>query len=121
MVTLFEQSERSPQVTYDGSELVIKGRSFMDDAVDFYRNLIANVSGLDFSSLEVVVNLDYFNTSSSKCLLELFRSFEKMVRAGRSVKIFWYYAESCPDLEEAGEDYRDLLSDVPFELVGVEG
>ena len=119
--TLFEQTERSPLVTFDGDELLIKGRSFMDDAAEFYRNLIASIANLGADSLAISVALDYFNTSSSKCLLELFRAFEKMNKAGKNYRITWFYEENCPDIEEAGEDYRDLMTDLlPFEIVCLE-
>lgn len=120
MITLFEKTDRSPLVTFDNGELVIEGRSYMDDAAEFYRNLIANVSGLSFARLSVVVFLEYFNTSSSKCLLELFRYFEKMSKGGRPVKIVWKFAEGNQDLEEAGEDYRDLITGIPFETLSVD-
>lgn len=121
MDILFEQTERTPLVTFDGQTLTIQGRSYMDDASEFYRNVIANVTNLGIDDFCVSVQLDYFNTSSSKCLLELFRAFEKMNRAGKHVRIEWCYPESCPDIEEAGEDYRDLMADViPFEIVALD-
>ena len=114
------QTERSPLVTYDGRELTIKGRSFMDNAIEFYRNLIARVNSLGFTKIEVVVILDYFNTSSSKCLLEFFRALERMAAEGKQISVFWYFFPGNSDLEEAGEDYRDLIEGIPFELVELE-
>lgn len=119
METLCEQTDRSPLVVVEGGELTISGRSFMDNAVEFYRNLIARIGGMKFEKMDVVVRLDYFNTSSSKCLLELFRTFEKINHEGRLMRVFWYHTPDCPDLEEAGEDYRDLVTGVPFELVEI--
>lgn len=121
MEIICEKTDRSPLVSLDGDQLQFSGRSYMDNAVEFYRNLIAKISSLTFPKLDVEVRLEYFNTSSSKCLLELFRSFEKMAKAGCQVSIYWYYMPDCPDLEEAGEDYRDLITAVPFELIEVEG
>ncbi len=121
MEIICEQTDRTPLVTLDGDQLQLSGRSYMDNAVEFYRNLIARIGSLTLSKLDVDVRLEYFNTSSSKCLLELFRSFEKMGKSGCQVKIYWYYMPDCPDLEEAGEDYRDLISAIPFDLIEVEG
>lgn len=119
--TIFEQTERSPLVTFDGGELVIKGRSFMDNAADFYRNLVAHIANLGADGFAVSVCLDYFNTSSSKCLLELFRAFEKMNKEGKNYSVKWYFDENCPDIEEAGEDYKDLMTEVlPFDIVCIE-
>lgn len=117
MKVLSEKTEKKPSVTFDGVELVIAGRSFMENAAEFYKNLIATVKSLQFEKLNVVVNLSYFNTSSSKCLLELFRALEKMNSKQRPIAIFWYYEAESLDNAEAGEDYRDLVSDIPFDLV----
>ena len=120
METLAPQTERSPLVTFDGKELVIKGRSFMDNAVEYYKNLIARIKDLPYERLDVVVNLNYFNTSSSKCLLELFRTLERMNGDGDKISVFWYYEKGVSDLEEAGEDYRDLIETMQFEIVEYE-
>lgn len=120
MEIICENTDRSPLITIEGDELTLRGRSYMDNAVEFYRNLIARVGGMKFEKLDVVVDLEYFNTSSSKCLLELFHSFEKIAHDGRPVRVFWYHSPDCPDLEEAGEDYRDLVTTIPFELVEVQ-
>lgn len=117
MEVICEQTDRSPLVTIEGDELTISGRSYMDNAVEFYRNLIARIEGLKFTKLDVVIKFEYFNTSSSKCLLELFHSFEKISKDGRPMRVFWYHSPETPDLEEAGEDYRDLIRAIPFELV----
>ncbi len=117
MEIICNQTDRSPLVTLDGAELTLSGRSYMDNAVEFYRNLIARIGGMKFEKMDVVVRLEYFNTSSSKCLLELFHSFEKTSKEGRPMRVFWYHSPECPDLEEAGEDYRDLVTGIPFELV----
>ncbi len=117
MDVLMTQTERSPLVSFDGKELVVKGRSFMDNSVEFYRNLIARISNLDFYSLDVSVHLTYFNTSSSKCLLEFFRYLEKLNQEGKKISVFWYYSNDYSDMEEAGEDYRDLIEGMTFELV----
>ena len=117
MEIIKEQTDKSPLVTFDGVELVIKGRSYMENSQDFYRTLIAQVQSLQYERLDVIVILAYFNTSSSKCLLELFHAFERLSTNENPVAVFWYYAPDCPDLEEAGEDYRDLITGIKFELI----
>jgi hypothetical protein len=43
---------------------------------------------------------------------------EKLYKAGHEVVITWRYDADDEDMEETGEDYRELL-DVPFDLVSV--
>lgn len=119
---LSEQSEKSPEIVLNGNctELSIVGRSFMSNAYDFYKKIIAYISDLEIKDLNVNVCIDYFNTSSSKCILELFRVLEKKGEAGAKIKITWGYSPKYYEMLEAGEDYRDLLQNVQFEIVEIQ-
>ena len=39
----------------------------------------------------VDIKLEYFNTSSSKCILDLFKKLESLNGSGTSVKVNWYF------------------------------
>ena len=101
MEIIKEQTDKSPLVTFDGVELVIKGRSYMENSQDFYRTLIAQVQSLQYERLDVIVNLAYFNTSSSKCLLELFHAFERLSTNENPVAV-------CPRLSRPRGGWRGL-------------
>jgi hypothetical protein len=60
--------------------------------------------------------LEYFNTSSSKCLIDIFRKLESLYLQEQDVVIFWYYEEEDEDMKESGEDFKDILK-VPIEMV----
>ena len=58
----------------------------------------------------VRVELSYFNSTSAKYLLDMFRLLEDVHVAGRSkVRLEWVCAEDDLDMQEAGQDYRQLL------------
>ena len=65
--------------------------------------------------LTVVVQLEYFNTSSSKCLLDLFKRLE----TSSEVSIKWHFDADDEDMLEAGEDYDHIVS-VPFTFIEVD-
>lgn len=67
------------------------------------------------SSLTFDVRLDYFNTSSSKALLDILRLAEKSIIADK-VQVLWHYEDGDDDLRESGEDYASLV-DLNFTLV----
>ena len=46
----------------------------------------------------VQVQLEYFNTSSSKCLLDLFKKLEAL----DSLSVHWYFDSDDEDMLEAG-------------------
>ncbi len=59
---------------------------------------------------------EYFNTSSSKCLFDIFRQLKKMQMSGTNISVNWYYEAHDEDMLEAGEDYDDIV-DLNFNFV----
>ena len=119
----FEQSgtPKTPKIIFDGrnGKFEISGRSIPENSAKFYSPLMNWVEQYVSKPAEetlINVNLEYFNTSSLKGLIELFRKFEKLLDTGKKVKIFWYYEEEDEDMQESGEDFK-LLIKIPIELV----
>jgi|TARA_B110000211_G_C13822304_1_gene439806 hypothetical protein len=115
-----ERSRKTPEVCFDASEgrLTISGRSIPENSIQFYRPVIEWVDRMVAQSIAtpilVFVQLEYFNTSSSKCLLDLFKRLEKMT----SAEVHWHYDSDDEDMLEAGEDY-DHIVEVPFRFIEV--
>ena len=63
--------------------------------------------------------MEYFNTSSSKCILDLFKQLESLNNGETEVNVNWYYEEDDEDMAEAGEDYDAIIS-LPFKMIEVE-
>ena len=59
--------------------------------------------------------MDYFNTSSSKYILEILLKLEEIHEKSDNVLVKWFFSEGDDDMEEAGEDYSDLV-EIPFQL-----
>ena len=117
----FEGTAKTPTVDFKSNgELLIKGRSIPENSIEFYKPIIDWISNYGDSAKEatvVKVQLEYFNTSSSKCILDVFKKLESL--PDTSVKIMWYYEEDDEDMLEAGEDYEAII-DLPFEMIEVE-
>lgn len=113
-----EGSHEIPEVIFNQEIGVfsITGKSLPEDVKEFYTPLIKWVEKYAESpNLETVlkIKMDYFNTASSKMLLEIFEKFKDMLDAGHKVSIDWYYQEDDEDMQDAGEDYADIV-EVPF-------
>jgi SiaC family regulatory phosphoprotein len=120
---IIEPSPKTPKVILNADINVfeVSGRSIPEDSVGFYRKILDWVDEYAKSAnpkTNFKFQLEYFNTSSSKCLLDLFRKLEKMSKNGADVTISWCYDADDEDMEETGEDYKALL-DCPFELVSI--
>ncbi len=48
--------------------------------------------------------------------LDLFKKFAELYKSGHKVQINWFYEEEDEDMQEAGEDYCDILG-VPFDIL----
>jgi hypothetical protein len=101
--------------------LEIKGRSIPENPIEFYTPLIDALDEYAKSPMpltQVTLKLEYYNSSSSKCLLEIFKKLEKMRKNGADIKINWLYDEQDDGMLTAGEDYQVML-DLSFVLVPV--
>ena len=63
--------------------------------------------------------MEYFNSSSSKQILDIMSELEKIVLNGHDVKVKWYFQEDDEDMEEAGESYGEIV-EVPIEIISYE-
>ena len=120
---VLEGTPKTPTVKFDASgTLELSGRSIPENSIDFYKPLMDWLDEYSTAPSEktvVTVALEYFNTSSSKCILDVFKKLEKITQAGSSVVINWHYEEDDEDMLEAGEDYQAIIS-IPFKMVEVE-
>lgn len=118
-------SAKTPTVLFDPEEAVmeLKGRSIPENSIEFYKPLVDALDDYAKSPKEatrVDIQLEYFNTASSKCILDLFKKLETIHKDGKEVVINWHYEEDDEDMLEAGEDYEAIIK-VPFKMIEVEG
>ena len=119
-----EGSPKTPTILFETEKgtLVIKGRSIPENSIEFYKPLVdalEKYSAQPQPTTNVTIQLEYFNTSSSKCILDVFKKLEAINKAGSSVTINWHYEVDDEDMLEAGEDYQAIIS-VPFKMIQME-
>lgn len=120
-----EGSSKTPHVNFDSEKglIEIKGRSIPENSIEFYKPLIEWLDEYSNQAKEhtnVNIQLEYFNTSSSKCILDLFKKLESINDKSKgSVNINWYYEEDDEDMLEAGEDYEAIIN-IPFKMIELE-
>ncbi len=84
------------------------GESFLEDTVEFYNPIISWLT--EFTEnvkkpLAFIIKLTYFNTSTSRCILDILNVLKDYEEAGGEVVINWHYDENDIDMEEDIEDY----------------
>ncbi|MCB0754566.1 MAG: DUF1987 domain-containing protein [Flavobacteriales bacterium] len=110
----------TPLVRFSKEELTLEiiGRSIPEDAMDFYKpvfGLLRNSENRVYKTLKVVFQLEYFNTHSSRVLLDILKALEKLKDLGMIVNTFWVCDEDDEEIIHFGEDIKGLIQ-VPMEI-----
>lgn len=89
----------------------LTGRSSPENSQAFYAPIMRVLRSpkVNLSDIQMEFCFEYFNTSSSKCLFDIFRQLKTMKASGKSVNVNWYYEPYDNDMLEAGEDYDDIV------------
>ena len=118
---VMEGTAKTPSNNFsaDSGTLEINGRSIPENSFEFYQPVYEWLDSYALKPAAVTsatIQLEYFNTSSSKCLLDIFRKLEALHKSeGSEVNVVWMYEEDDEDMMEAGDDYRTIVL-LPFEL-----
>lgn len=114
-------TDDTPNVILDKSsgQFELSGRSLPEDVSSFYEvvlNWLDEYATDPLDRTELNIKLEYFNTASSKVILDILLKFEEIVENGKEVVVKWYYHEDEEDMLEAGEEYSDIV-EIPFDYV----
>jgi hypothetical protein len=122
-VIKIQGSDDTPKVILDANPetpiFEISGRSLPEDVVAFYEPILEWLDEYAQNPLSKTIfdfKLEYFNTASSKLLLDVLLKLEDMYDDGNDVLVRWHFPDDDEDMEEAGEEYADIV-EVPFEQV----
>lgn len=122
-----DETPRSPRVLLDpaAGTLALSGESYPEDASAFYGPILQQVAQVlaraDETPFTVDVRFIYFNSSSAKAIMNLFRMLEEAAERGRPVKVNWFYDPDDDLMAEMGEDFAEDFSHVSFRLKPDEG
>lgn len=104
-------SNNIPKITYDHDEdvLSITGRSVAERPDIIYTPLEKWIrSHLErFTTLRIVIFLEYINSGSSKALRDVLRVISNYRAPRYRIRITWLYEEDDEAMHELGEHYRD--------------
>ncbi|WP_317897997.1 DUF1987 domain-containing protein [Aurantibacillus circumpalustris] len=98
----------TPKIVLDpiDGKVIISGSSSPFSPTNFFTPILEwfdNHRKLGDKPLEIYIILDYFNTYTSKFLVQLCRKCDAMAKEGKGPKIFWYFDPEDTDMREFGE------------------
>lgn len=128
---LLEATQTTPKVSLDSTsnKFEISGESRPENVSKFYAPIIKWFNQYDSvlffqknqygKSQEVILKfqLDYFNSTSAKFILDIFLQVEKMNKEGYKTEIHWHYDQRDIDMKESGEEFAKLVPDLPVKYI----
>jgi hypothetical protein len=100
-----------PIINFDAKTGVcdIIGESYMEDSYSFYKPVMIWLKEFFAQNKPLVLNLKlvYFNTSSSRMLLEILDILKAHIVQGGKVEINWFYKKEDPDMLKEIADFKE--------------
>lgn len=114
----YEATHSTPGISLNGSTGTIElyGRSIPENALNVYRPVLDWMDQYMVQPKEQTVlnfKIEFFNTSSSKFILQILKKLEELHRQDYKVKVNWYYNDE--DILDLAEDYHELVK-IPFDF-----
>ena len=119
-----EATKQTPEMGYDvtSNVLSMKGECYPENVEQVSKPLFVWLT--DYLAqphsdhlLTVNIELSYFNSSSSKMLLDLFDHLEEAAAQGTQIRVNWIYEADNDSAEEVGEEFKEDLEVLSFNLV----
>lgn len=92
------------------AKLEFTGESYPENARAFFEPVFSWLDGFFKSSpavVQVELSLDYLNTSSTKCILDILEVMEKFRSGGGVVNVTWFYSKDDEDTLTMGQDIAE--------------
>ncbi len=101
----------TPSVVLDSEEgkLEFSGRSLPEDSTSFYRPIMSWIDQYitnPSAKTNIAIKLEYFNTATSKVLLNMLTKFKNT----GNVTVHWFHFDEDEDMLESGKEFEELVN-----------
>jgi hypothetical protein len=116
-------SFKTPAIEMDAHTGILKisGRIFPENPKEFFGPIINwfnEYAKNPADATSLVLNLNYFNSSSNEYIFRCCKIMEALGNQGKSASIVWEYESDDEDMQQMGQDVSELLK-INFELRSV--
>ena len=117
---ILEKTKNSPEIILDKANKAFKiaGRSIVEDPGEFYAPVydwLEEYVKEPLPHTDFIFDLEYFNSSSARQIMEIIMLLEKIGQTGNTVKVSWLYEEGDEMSKERGDEIK-LVSKLDFEI-----
>jgi hypothetical protein len=118
-------TKQTPAINFDFEKnlLELQGECYPENVVAFYTPLFSRLDEYlkdlqDNDTFTVNIELNYFNSSSSKMLMNLFDQLEgEVANQGKQIIVNWIYDAENDNAEEFGKEFQEDVDSLTFNLV----
>ena len=121
---IIEPTKYTPQILFDPDAhiLEIRGESYPENISGFYEPIFEWLASYfeeeRLTNVTVNVEMRYFNSSSSKMFLDFFDMMEEVAaEKDTHITVNWHYDEENEMILEYGEEFKEDLPSLAFNLV----
>lgn len=125
---IIDKGDTTPLVNFnvETMEFLIQGECRPENVITFFEPIMtwfndfkSWVSDQDKKKLDFHFKLEYYNSSSSKFIFNIFKQLKAIQENGTQVTMFWFYDVLDEDLLECGEEYEKILQ-LKFEYIPIQ-
>lgn len=112
----------TPHVVIDeeNSYFMMEGESFPENVGKFYSELttwLTEYLKADFKVLKFDCHLIYFNSSTSKLLMNILNAMNDAAIMGKNVVVNWHCSKDNDIIIECGEEFGEDFTDLEFHII----
>lgn len=116
-----EGTNQTPEIILDQHKGLIsfKGYSLPENTGEFYHPVLEWIINYTAQAQNITTlnfDLEYFNSSSFKMLLEIIKIISKLKEEGKNLRVTWNYQEGDDDMFDSGRQLEEIL-DIEFEYI----
>lgn len=117
-----EKTKFTPEIIFDAESgvLTIRGESYPENTATFYQPVFKWLkdyfNNVNNEETKVIIELYYFNSSSSKVLMNLFEELDNAGEQEKKVVVEWIYDPEDEDSLEFGEEFAEDVEHIEFQL-----
>lgn len=117
-----DATEFTPKINFDAETNIfeISGFSRPENVIGFFKPILiwlekfydeSLAKNIDFDKSIITFNakLTYFNSASSKYMLDIFLELFKLQSNGNTVVVNWFYEDGDDEILESGEELADMV------------
>ena len=114
-------THKTPTILLNGDDgtMMLEGRSNPENARDFFQPVMEWLEEYckhPAERTDLKINLELFNTSSSKYLMEILRKIRELADSDHSFNVTWMYEEDDLEMLDTAEAY-EMMTGLRFQKV----